>query len=161
MMLQFDKQLNGELTYFPEKITKSLIENEIFPDDDVLNFICSKYSIFNATEFINCLPKNFTIRRDQEDFWNEDQIIEFSFDGKTLMLPSVPVISVQEILMTYIQGRFEISIDDKYISGWNSLMALAINDGFDSFTDFSIYYKNKMENGVFTGKIIHWTHLRY
>jgi hypothetical protein len=161
MMLQFDKQLNGELTYFPEKITKSLIENEIFPDDDVLNFICSKYSIFNTTEFINCSPKNFTIRRDQEDFWNGNQIIEFSFDGKTLILPSVPVISVQEILMTYIQGRFEISIDDKYIWGWNSLRALAINDGFDSFTDFSIYYKNKMDNGVFTGKIIHWTHLRY
>ncbi|WP_343642904.1 hypothetical protein [Chryseobacterium sp.] len=92
----------------------------------------------------------------------EEKVIEFSIDGKNLFLPSVPVISVQEILMTYLQGRFEISIDDRYIWGWDVLTSIAKNDGFDTFTDFSLYYKSKMNSdGVYSGKIIHWTKLKY
>lgn len=161
MLLIFINEINGSRTHFPEKITKSLIECTIFPEDDILRFIYSKYALYDINAYINSHPKNFTIRRDKEEYWDETKIVEFSLDGKSLFLPSVPVISVQEILMTYFQGRFEISIDDRYIWGWDVLTSIALNDGFDTVTDFQLFYKRKMIHGVFSGKIIHWTNLRY
>jgi len=78
-----------------------------------------------------------------------------------LFAPSVIVERTQDIFITYFQGKFEISIDDKYLNDWNQKVKLAYDDGFESFEDFSIYYKDKMKDGCFSGKIIHWTDLKY
>lgn len=48
---------------------------------------------------------------------------------------------------------------DGYKQRWNGtdlIEKIAINDGFDSVDDFFSWFKDD-----FTGKIIHWTNLKY
>lgn len=78
--------------------------------------------------------------------------------------PVVKCVSVQEIFMSYDKvNGLEISIDGKY-HYWRS-SDLAINDGFDSLEAFEEYFikvcKQDKAHQCFTGKIIHWTNLKY
>ena len=47
-------------------------------------------------------------------------------------------------------------LDDEDGYGLDQMETLAIADGFDSIEDFFKYFTND-----FTGKIIHWTDLKY
>jgi hypothetical protein len=76
---------------------------------------------------------------------------------------SVQEIRIEEMLMTasnscyqHPDGRIRVVYVDDHRLYKEDIQKLAINDGFDSLTDFFNYF-----NEDFKGQIIHWTDLRY
>jgi hypothetical protein len=74
--------------------------------------------------------------------------------------PKIPVISTQEIDISNpypknTEWMPNVWIDNKKLNSIE-IFELAKNDGFDSIEDFFNYF-----NQDFTGKIIHWTNLKY
>lgn len=69
------------------------------------------------------------------------------------------VISTQEVFITFINGKLEITVDDKYLYH-NEIETLLQNDGVtrDEFINWLLF--NDLEDG-FSGQIIHWTDLKY
>jgi hypothetical protein len=166
MILGFSTQLNGKPTYFVEKIQTALrlpfFNNSVgFSPEHVppnMNFyVKSKYK-----------PKLHTIREDKTNRWKAGMKIDFFINVRTKKMfrfaPVLPVVSTQNILITYTKtNKAMVFIDDKCfymqdfsVEGNHKMLHLAQNDGFDTIEDFFAYF-----NEDFTGKIIHWTDLRY
>ena len=79
--------------------------------------------------------------------------------------PKLPVVSTQEVLMTYYHSDIiQISIDGRELFGYIERLEFAINDGFDNWEDFFNYFYPKIKAApkeVYKPKLIHWTDLRY
>lgn len=185
MILPFSTQLNGKPTYFVDKIWTSLMDDLNFDFlRDYLEFerLASK-ELGDKNPFIKISDfkaKKTNIREDKNDRWKPGVMIDFFINARQKNMfrfaPRIPVVSTQEIFMTERGGNLEISIakegsyigsDDKYIY-WETKEQLAINDGFDSYEAFQRYfieriYENEKKTGNkwFSGKIIHWTDLKY
>jgi hypothetical protein len=170
MILPFSTQLNGKPTYFPEKILKSLIEfyqgNEtIIGSIHESIYECSRYKIddfINVLDFIEeSKPKKHTIREDRKDRWKVGYLIDFYINTRKVNMfqfaPRVNCLGVQKIEIRHqeIMNDANISVDGKVLNA-SEKEKLAINDGFDSFKEFLEYF-----NTDFTGKLIHWTDLKY
>lgn len=191
MILPFSTQINGEPTYFPEKILSVLLKKYEETGDLALqelpNFIYEfgEKQGYHSADIIliyidEVKPKLHTIREDKNDRWKPGVMIDFFINARQKNMfrfaPRIPVVSTQEIFMTEKGGNLEIYIakegsyidyDDKYIY-WETKEQLAINDGFDSYQNFEKYFveriyanKKKTGNKWFSGKIIHWTDLKY
>jgi hypothetical protein len=111
-------------------------------------------------------------------------MIDFYINARTKnclrFAPRVPVTSLQKITFKYKDKEEDyhvagtsvdrvcvIQIDDRFygdayfyqgklVSGTYTLEPLATNDGFDTVDEFFQWF-----NEDFTGKIIHWTDLKY
>lgn len=83
--------------------------------------------------------------------------------------PRIPVVSTQKVQIRYwSEDCARVLIDNKdfyagYVNGVaidktyeDNILKLANNDGFDTVEDFFAYF-----NKDYTGKIIHWTDLKY
>ena len=113
--------------------------------------------------------KIHTIREDKHDRWHAGRIMHMATGVRTKRyecFKEAVCISIQDIEITY-DDCIVVSIDGKTFAlltkydeafdiGERKLQALARNDGFESITDFLSFFK-----GDFTGKIIHWTDLKY
>lgn len=181
MTLPFSTKINGEPTYFPEKILSGLYDNKIITAEEVqdrfeLSILVRKgefYEIcFDKTQLHK--PKLHTIREDKNDRWKPGVMIDFFINARQPNMfrfaPRIPVVSTQKIEIKYMSinnevGKKEmkpfIKIDGELfydVAGLNEVYLdfLAKNDGFDSVEDFFAYF-----NKYFTGKIIHWTDLKY
>ncbi|MDV4078158.1 hypothetical protein CMT44_04230 [Elizabethkingia anophelis] len=176
MILSFKTQINGKPTWFVYKIWQSLkpiVLSEYIAHIDESNlpphWMQKKFS-----------PKLHTIREDKSNRWKVGMMIDFFINTRTKNMfrfaPQVQVKSVQEIFMTRRGSDLEITIskEHSYIGGddfylyYDAKELLAINDGFDSYSDFVKYfYEIIEENGKktgnywFKGKIIHWTDFKY
>ena len=71
--------------------------------------------------------------------------------------PVLPVVSTQKIEIRFQEflNDVVIKIDGKKLN-IQEQQQLAWNDGFDNLLEFLMYFKED-----FTGKIIHWTDLKY
>lgn len=180
MILPFSTQLNGEPTYFPEKILTGLFNNKIITEEEIqdrfeLSILVRKgefYEIcFDKTQLHK--PKLHTIREDKNDRWKPGVMIDFFINARQKNMfrfaPRIPVVSVQKIEIKYSQFKINgksallpaVWIDGKLFYDYPGLSIkrmrqLAINDGFESAVDFFAYF-----NKDFKGKIIHWTNLKY
>jgi hypothetical protein len=168
MILGFITQLNDKPTYFVEKIWETILQKGIQ---------------ITMNEFIElgrkALPKNYivgtykqklhTIREDKKDRWQVGTKIDFFINCRQKDMfrfaPVLPVVSVQKVEIIWIgfsdSFRPWVRIDGKSIYtidqiDSNKMLELAHNDGFDSIEDFFAYF-----NEDFTGKLIHWTDLKY
>jgi hypothetical protein len=178
MILPFSTQLNGKPTYFIEKIWEGLLTTV---KDDVqyiahLNAYEEQFGKHwdflpdEADRMTN--PKIHTIREDKKERWKPGTKIDFFINCRQKDMfrfaPVLPVVNVQkiEILeMSWVRDEFcyqkengklfAIKINDAFLP-IDHLENLAHNDGFDSIEDFFAYF-----NEDFTGKLIHWTTLRY
>lgn len=100
--------------------------------------------------------KLHTIRWDQHNRWKEGMKIHFSTGSRTSnyncfkegVCTGIQKIEIKD-RKVYVEGK-ELSID--------KLEWLSINDGFDNIEDFWAWFD---QYSPFTGKIIHWTELRY
>lgn len=175
MILPFSTQLNGKPTYFVEKIWEGLkpnYEQKIpFPNRRTKNYIL-------PDEYFDCIdkslirlgvkgitPKLHTIRTDKNNRWRADMPIHFYINNRRpdmfQFAPVVRCVSVQDIEIRYKDSSGftwtnpEVIIDGITFdpSEWEEI---AKNDGFDNVADFFAYF-----NTDFTGKIIHWTDLKY
>lgn len=153
-------QLAGRPTNFPEKIWESLLQNNVWMNTD--EFI--EFGMEN-------LPKNYkigthhfkphTIRQDLNDRWSVGMNIHFYTNARQKNMkqfaPVVKVKSIQKIHIHYSEAfdhRYA-SVDGRQLQN-HELRQLALNDGFDSLKSFFAYF-----NKDFTGKLIHWTDLKY
>lgn len=174
-------------TYFVEKVWASLIyQTPEINISDYENYTDSFYQRFNLefsgykNFFID--PKHHTIREDKKNLWKAGNNIHFVINNRTpnrfQFAPIVKCMSTQRIEIIhscYINGIGEVIKDfnkknvvvkidgciycgfgDDMFGFQNEMKFLAINDGFDSVEDFFAWF-----NKDFTGKIIHWTDLKY
>ena len=146
MLLFFSKYLNNEPTHFKEKIAKSLHTESLH---------------VNYNPFHQFVPKIHTIRRNEDFKYDEGISLEMYYNEGFEYLLTAECLSIQEIFTTYHQGRFEVSIESKYLY-YTDILKLAQNDGFPSYETFRDYFIAKMNNnGNYTGFIIHWTDFKY
>jgi hypothetical protein len=162
MILPFSTQLKGEPTYFVEKIHKSL--KSTYFNDSVGFSPAHVPKDFDFIMFPLLEPKHHTIREDKNDRWTPGTKIDFFINCRQKNMfrfaPVLPVVSVQKVEIVYdkVFGKTlypEILIDNVKLHPMK-LEELAQNDGFNTIKDFFAYF-----NEDFTGKLIHWTDLKY
>lgn len=170
MKLSFSiKFPNGKPTYFIDKIWDCIIDSSLMVGEFRADYLISFQKKFNnywdSTEGIK--PKRHTIRKDEKNRWKAGMKIHFTiFNRSKNSFRFAPVIeckSVQKIEIEYTNFSKDpiIVIDGTHfynekIGIDHGVKQLAQNDGFDSVDDFFEWF-----NTDFTGKIIHWTDLKY
>lgn len=156
MTLAFRTQLNGKPTYFVEKIWKSLKDLEITKELVDATFVHN----FSWERFGCMKPKLHTIREDKSNRWKACNYIHFVINNRTpqrfQFAPVVKCVSVQNIEIRYFIKNNVNKVSIKVDGVKTSLNDISINDGFESPGEFLDYF-----NKDFTGKIIHWTNLKY
>ena len=157
MILGFSTQLNGKDSYFVEKIHSGLLQNDLMEGFDI-----GYDHNFDLDALSSCEPKLHTIREDNNNRWQVGNKIDFFINARQKNMfrfaPVLPVVSIQEIEITYLKlhkPEILVVVDGKYLNVYE-ITKLANNDGFDTVLDFFDYF-----NKDFTGKIIHWTDLKY
>lgn len=162
MILGFSTQLNGKPTYFVEKIHKSFRIHEV-------NMKAAIDPRIHYTANYNFIAKDklpakiHTIRDDLNDRWQAGMMIDFFINCRQKDMfrfaPVLPVVSVQKVEIIVDKFEFmndyQIKVDGKLLS-IDEQVKLALYDGFDNLLHFFMYF-----NKNFTGKIIHWTDLKY
>lgn len=184
-ILNFMLSLPGKekkATYFVQKIHKSIFDLGLEPP---YNFLPStQKELSEDFERLKIKSKLHTIRRDQHNRWKVGMMIDFYINARTKKMfrfaPRVPVKSLQKITFTWkdstsfshvlgtaidrvcvieVDGRFygdAYFYQGKLVSGTYTLEPLATNDGFDTVQEFFDWFHED-----FSGKIIHWTDLKY
>lgn len=172
MTLGFTQTINGQPNFFIEKIWAGLIatrqatisDYERYQDDHRL-LIGSGFPDYGQM-MIN--SKDHTIREDRHNRWKACMDIHFVINNRSpkrfQFAPVVKCVLVQEIKIDYYLGPDidpQIFIAGKIFYSERigvdfGLRDLAVNDGFDGISSFLDYFDRN-----FTGKIIHWTNLKY
>lgn len=153
--------LAGEPTNFVEQIWKGFGDEPITAEfSDALHA-----GNFNMEAFKSAENKLHTIREDRLKRWKIGMDIHYYINvRKTNMLQFAPVKKVKSIQTIYIkrfsnfgnwEGDFMVFVDGFAIKG-KKIKALALNDGFPSVEAFFQWF-----NKDFTGRIIHWTNIKY
>ncbi len=168
MILPFSTQMNGKPTYFVEKIWETILQKGI--QIKINDFIELGHNALPRNYIVGThKPKLHTIREDKKERWKPGTKIDFFINCRQVNMfrfaPVLPVVSVQKIEIIY-KGIFIAVVVDKILfytdadftfgKGVEGMLQLAHNDGFDSIKDFFAYFDKD-----FTGKLIHWTDLRY
>lgn len=179
MILPFSTKFkDGTPTYFIEKIWRGLGFKHKRDNYDLYNECKRNRNLIDVTVVVD--PKLHTIREDIHNRWKPGMKIHMVvFNRSKNQFQFVPVLeckSVQYIRIIH-DGIFDefdgptvymgnrSDLDDlmpfyfdapKACYGVKQMEQLARNDGFDSIEHFFSYF-----NKDFTGKIIHWTDLRY
>lgn len=180
MILPFSTQLNGKPTYFIEKIWEGLLRTVFKDDEKYIDYLKAYEEQFGKHwDFLPeeqermTNPKIHTIREDKKERWKPGTKIDFFINCRQKDMfrfaPVLEVASVQKVQImwfnTFGTNEARVFIDDesfacvkfeKEMIVTGKILEFAKNDGFDSIEDFFAYF-----NKDFTGKIIHWTDLRY
>lgn len=172
MILSFSTQINDKPTYFVDKIIAGLVKNSIISiskASELLNLPISKIARMKIKSKIH------SIRKDKNDKWKPGIKIHFFINSRRPNMfrfaPVISVVSTQKIEIKHSGGHIntiDIYIDDEcYVQNYGTeynmsnqremaMLKIANNDGFDTIEDFISYFKED-----FSGKIIHWTNLKY
>lgn len=148
-------------TFFMDKIWQSLLRDDIEMNADEFT---SKFKevlpMIGATKIGDFHQKKHTIRRDSKNLWKAGNNIHFVINNRTpqrfQFAPLVKCVSVQRISIHHHIKETPTVIVAGRILTEKDIEQLAINDGFDSVEDFFAWFRED-----FTGKIIHWTDLKY
>lgn len=180
MILGFSTEVNGQPTHFVERILGGLIleselSNNIVFQAELSEFVKAyadyKKVHYNAVlddiEYCQTL-KYHTIRQDPKKRWKVQSKIDFFINVRKKNMfrfaPVLRVVRTQKIFMTYFHSNIiQISVNGRELWG-HEREKLALNDGFKSWDDFFDYFYpiiQASEEKCFSGKIIHWTDLKY
>lgn len=172
MILPFSQKFkDGSSTHFVEKIW-SCIVNDLKPitsedsaNEADLNIMRerAKYNL-NIYEASKLAPKRHSIREDAKNRWWARRMIHPVINNRSKdqfqFAPTLPCISIQIVAIRYTKIDDEYSKRQVYVDGrelfGSEIIQLAENDGFKSVNDFFSWFDHD-----FTGKIIHWTNLKY
>ena len=167
MILPFSTKINSKETFFVEKIQVAL-RLPFFKDSVGFHegYVPPNFNFYVKSK---CKPKLHTLRDDINDRWHRGIMIDFFINVRQKNMfrfaPKVPVISTQQVYMTYAWGNIiEISIGSKQLVSHYEREQFAINDGFDNWDDFFNYFYPKIKAApgeLYKPKLIHWTDLRY
>jgi hypothetical protein len=165
MKLSFGTVINDQPNYFIEKIWKGLMALSSHLDNEHYRYQERHIQKFDRnwdgdsyTEFLE--PKIHTIIKDPDGFWHpgteiamviyKDTVDEFQF------APMLHCIRVQKIeIRQSAEASYTVSVDGNPLDD-EQLNKLAINDGFPSAEELLSYF-----SGDFSGKLIHWTAMKY
>jgi hypothetical protein len=105
-------------------------------------------------------PKLHTIREDKSNRWKPGTEIHFVINPRTKyrqqFLPPVKCTDIQTFEIVWrCKITPQVRIDGRLLS-YKEVQLLSLNDGFTTLAEFFAYF-----NEDFTGKLIHWTHLKY
>ena len=171
MTLGFSTELKGKPTYFVEKIWEAILQLGLeFKVSEMEIATKALSEIYIAKTYA---PKLHTFRRDEKNRWKVGMIIDFFINVRTKQMfrfaPKLKVKGIQKVeikwfdtfgkklVRVFIEDKsFAWVIFDKQMIVTGKMLELAQNDGFDTIQDFFEYF---LED--FTGKIIHWTDLKY
>lgn len=172
MILTFSTQINGKPTCFIQRIWACLLQIDYDLYDDYLHPDGFPPQMpWPPSSYKNFTPKRHSIREDKNNRWKEGTKIDFFINARQKNMfrfaPVLPVVSIQKVEIIYFPitiPRIDVPIlkvDGKLIydaAGINKkeMLEFAQNDGFDTIEDFFAYFDK-----TYTGKIIHWTDLRY
>jgi hypothetical protein len=155
------KFADGRATHFIAKIWNGFVKSDDYnfflewnwDNEIIITNLDDKFLSADAK------PKLHTIREDNANRWTAGTLIHFIINNRTpdrlQFAPVIPVVRTQKISIYPNWSGVTVQIDGLYKS-LEEIKILAINDGFDSVEDFYAYF-----NRNFTGKIIHWTNLKY
>tara|TARA_R110002126_G_scaffold291063_2_gene450238 strand:+ start:37220 stop:37729 length:510 start_codon:yes stop_codon:yes gene_type:complete len=169
MTLSFTEKIKDKKTYFVEKIWACLYYRFIDFDDKFYKYNQEYKEKFQGAIFVNfgiTHPKRHTIRQDKSNRWKAGNKIHPVINNRTpqrfQFAPTIKCVSTQDIEIVWNYNNSSqkeqqpgVFIDGKEID-FETLINLAKNDGFDTVIDFLQYFDTN-----FTGKIIHWTNLKY
>ena len=158
-MTKWPKQMGplaGKPTNFVEKIWKSFPNQPL--TEELVNVVYSGNFEFNVYNRVK--PKKHTIRYD----WRRINMpIHYYINSRKpdmmKFFPEKPCVFIQDIVIKHTDNQgVRLVTPEVYIHGvmFTDVERLATNDGFDNVEDFFMYF-----NSNFTGKIIHWTNLKY
>lgn len=114
-------------------------------------------------DLIQTGQKKHTIREDKHDRWKAGMVIHFATGVRTKLYEqfkegkckSVQTIRIDHDYIPLIGHCISVFIDDRSLPP-DEILKLAKNDGFEDTSEFFNWF-----NKDFTGKIIHWTELKY
>lgn len=183
MILPFSTQLNGKPTAFCDKIWQGFINLNSEKIHEFFDYKSEFKKRFSGTKHfqdwdrhdspldnMKFHPKLHTFRIDKNDRWKPGVMIDFFINARQKNMfrfaPRIPVVSTQKVEIKWRYKNTEdlkisnkipiLFIDGKFYFSENELKEIAQNDGFDTVEDFFAYF-----NTDFSGKIIHWTDLKY
>lgn len=174
----------GFSTDWPKNMPDHMAAKPTFFVEKIWEGIFQKGIQINANDFIEYgrknLPKNYivgtkipkvhTLRQDSKDKWKLGMKIHPVINNRTKnrfqFAPELEVKGIQKIEISYHtinnwDGSIKsensplIRIDGRVLCGLEAI-TLSQNDGFESLEQFLAWFKED-----FTGKIIHWTDLKY
>lgn len=163
----------GKPNHFVEKILQSVYRNY---GEELNKFTSPAVEILGyeeESEFFNNIldsePKLHTFRADPKDRWKVGMKIHPVINNRTKnrfqFAPELEVKGIQSIKIEYdpkepVYPKVNVLVStgthSYKVLGAPSIEKLAINDGFESLDQFFAWFKKD-----FTGKIIHWTNLKY
>lgn len=160
--------LANKPTYFVPKILKGI--EQLQPKNESLFFYLQEYVMLHRKlkkdyKIDVTHPKLHTFREDKNNRWKAGNLIHFNIYTRTKnqfrFAPVLKCISTQKIEIIWKDpDGFKMAIPCVYVNNrWmvgEALEQLIYNDGFNSHDEFFAYF-----NTNFTGKIIHWTNLKY
>lgn len=165
MNLGFSQKFkDGKATHFVGKIWNCLMLSENYKQ--CAEWYLGQNAIIQMNETLH--PKLHTIREDKKNRWSAGKLIHFIINNRQpnrfQFAPVITVVSTQKIEVIYTNSNSDypcVKIDGKLLYIWikpdlKVLETLAKNDGFNSVEDFFNYFDRD-----FSGKIIHWTNLKY
>lgn len=173
MIIPFSTKFkDGTPTYFIKKIWESLALKNDFCSAEYRTFKETYNSLFKSywDGFGTCSvnPKHHTIREDIHDRWHAGRLIHpvvFNRSKNQFQFaPTMTCISTQKIEIKHDNSwcnKVSVIIDGKILNAsdkeqFKIIEVIAINDGFRYVSDFFAWFDHD-----FTGKIIHWTNLKY
>lgn len=165
MTLSFSTTVNGKPNYFIEKIWATLVNTDQIAISDYHNYRFDFNEKFGRDWDEWDWPmsgegfKRHTIREDKNDRWGAGRLIhpvikpKGRFSAGFQFAPVIKCVSVQEVEIN--SDECSVFIDGGLVAN-ETVYELATNDGFETIADFFAYF-----NKDFTGKVIHWTDLKY
>lgn len=168
MILPFSTLLNGKPTHFVPRILLGLEAFKLMERvavmkqlDEYFTKFPAHYKDYAGTEVS---PKLHTIRVDAKDRWHPFLMIHFFINNRTpdmfRFAPIVPCTATQKIMIiSNGPNDFDVFVDDIALSA-SEQERFIVNDGFDSREEFEAHFLPPSTSS-FTGKLIHWTELRY
>ncbi|TSE03393.1 hypothetical protein [Aquimarina algiphila] len=163
-------KLKGEQTVFVPQILNSLYHNGLITADEITDYERRYYETTGLQFLCSERQKPHTIRWDKNNRWKSGMDIHFKiwtgspYRSKTFQFaPVLMCTGVQEIEIIYSDEKLSdlycmepvVKIDGRPLT-LEEVEKLAINDGFTDVQKFCWWF-----NKDFTGKIIHWTDLKY
>ena len=173
----------GEPTEFIQKMWAGLIQNKLADWREYEKFSSQavKHServgeiFMNGTGVSASIPKVHSLREDKNNFWYPGRKIHAVVFNRSknrfqfvpvLECKSVQKVSIKKIPLSIPIGNYiySVKIDEKVLGVYldsdhyydTGLLNLAENDGFSSVENFFRWFSKD-----WTGKIIHWTNLKY
>ncbi|MFD2874063.1 hypothetical protein ACFS5N_16390 [Mucilaginibacter ximonensis] len=122
-------------------------------------------------QFVNPIltgSKIHTIREDKGGRWKAGMTMHMYTGGRFSkeyhQFTEHECVSVQDLFMTYYNGKLEVSVNETLIYGYPEKDNFAVSDGFKDWKDFESWWIPVLmehPDRTYKGVLLHWTKFWY